>query len=124
MLDDKLWVFNAAIFINVKTKCKLHVAAVRRTRLVERNRIHDLATTCRTHPEFEVVLTNNALLNDRKIAAPGRLRETRTPGTCIPQRTRKPEIDRIARQLTVRDDGTAEIGMRIKPLPSAPQRPA
>ncbi|MDH3954473.1 MAG: hypothetical protein OEV03_09660, partial [Gammaproteobacteria bacterium] len=116
MFNDELWVFCASIFINVKAECKLHLTPIRRACLVESNGIYDRATASRANPEFEVILTNDALLNDREIAAPYGFRETRTPRTCVSQRTRKTEIDCIARQLAVRHNGAAEISTRIESL--------
>ena len=76
MFDDELWVFDATIFINVKAECKLHITPVRRTCLVESNSIDDTAAAGRANPEFEVILTNGALLNDREITTPYGFRET------------------------------------------------
>ena len=76
MFDDELWVFNTSIFINVKAECKLHIAAIRGAGLVECDGVHDIATASGSNPEFEVILTNDALLNDREIATPHRFRET------------------------------------------------
>ena len=116
MFDDELWVFDASIFINVKAKCKLHITAICRPCLVKGNGIYDSATTSRANPEFEVILTDDALLNDREIATPYGFREPRAPWACVSQRTRKTESDRSARQLAIRHNGTAEISARIESL--------
>ena len=64
MFDDELWVFDASIFINVKAECKLHSTPVRRACLVESNGIYNSAAASRANPEFEVILTDDALLNN------------------------------------------------------------
>ncbi len=64
LLDDKLWGFNAAIFVNVEPECKLDCSSIRRPGLIECDRIDDVAATSGPYSQFEMFLADDALLNN------------------------------------------------------------
>ena len=84
LLDDQLRAFDASPFVNVQTVGQLHDAPARRFRLVESNRINGDRPIGRPDFQFEMMLADDACLDDVEQAVPGRLRKTRTPRTPVP----------------------------------------
>ena len=76
LLNDELRVFNAPKFIHIELESELHNAPVYRSRLIECDRIDDIATLRRAHAQLEVIFTNRSLFDYGKIAAPHWLRKS------------------------------------------------
>ncbi len=97
LLDDELWPLNAAVLVDVQPVRETHDATERWPGLVEGDCINGAAATRRTHPQLQVTVADGTLLEQLEVAAPQRLRKTRTPGPRISQRSRKSEPDHIGR---------------------------